>query len=72
MVKLTTSDWREIYYAVETKLERLRRAEYGAEFQPSEDVKWIAQLERISHKIGEDGLLAALRGVQRSRSGKES
>lgn len=66
MIRLTQEDWTEIYYALETKLLALRHGEYGREFEPGQDAKWIAHLETVKRAIGPDGCKAAYKGVARS------
>ncbi len=67
-VRLTREDWTEIYYAVQTKLERLLDGEYldpdiPAERQRQHQLAWAAQLTRLLDIIGQDGKAAASGGV---------
>jgi hypothetical protein len=66
MIVLKREDWAEIYYALDTKLIALRRGDYGLEFQPRQDARWIDHLEAIKRKIGPDGARAARTGVEHS------
>jgi hypothetical protein len=67
-VQLTRDEWTEIYYALQTKLERLLEGEYldpdiPAERQRQHHLAWAAQLSRLLETIGPDGRAAASRGV---------
>ena len=67
MISLTREDWAEIYYALETKSQALRRGRLGQEEVPGEDAEWVVHLEAVKRTIGPDGAVAARRGVERSR-----
>jgi hypothetical protein len=70
MISLTREDWCEIYYALELKLQALRKGKYGTEDYAGQDAAWITHLDAILRKIGPDGRLAARDGVGRSRAHK--
>jgi hypothetical protein len=60
MPRLTKEDWKEIYYALDTKLHRLLDGHYDVhegevEECGSETQKWAAHLGAILEKIGPDG-----------------
>jgi len=67
MITLTREDWSEIYYALETKSLALRQGKYKPEDGPGRDAEWITHIEAVREKIGPDGAIAALEGVERSK-----
>jgi len=67
MIGLTREDWCEIYNALETKSQALRRGRYSSEDKPGQDAEWIAHLETLKKTIGPDGAAAANQGVERSK-----
>lgn len=68
MVKLTASDWQEIYYALDTKLHNIpgplplagawtKEEERKQRANDAANTKkWAAHLKSIMRKIGPDGL----------------
>ena len=66
MIKLTSEDWREIYYALDTKARLVMEGTYHPEDRPGEDAQWIAHIKRIMKEIGDDGTDAARDGVDRA------
>jgi len=62
-IVLTTEDWQEIYYALESERICIKEGKYGPEDEAGHNKKWIAQLESIEAKIGMEGREAIERGV---------
>ena len=60
MVNLTTTDWTEIYYALETKKNTV--VAYKG---------WVSHLNKIMDAIGVDGKKAAEKGVEANRSDQQ-
>ncbi len=62
-VELTSDDWAEIYFSLETKKSLVESGQYA---DPCEDKKWTAHIGAIMAKIGPDGEDAAAGGVSPS------
>jgi hypothetical protein len=41
------SDWEEIYYALESKVNAIERGYYGPEENPGEDEDWIEHIREL-------------------------
>jgi hypothetical protein len=65
-IGLTASDWEEIYYALDTKLSRLKNGDYEKCLEHAKctcSEEWIAHINNIMDAIGPDGDDAFQRGV---------
>jgi hypothetical protein len=69
-VVLDKSDWEEIAAAIEIKIAKLKRGDYGTCMEHDEKkgechctAEWSCQLESILNRIGGDGELATKAGV---------
>ena len=47
-IGLTARQWEEVYYALETKAERIRNGDYG---KVKDDPKWADELYAIGEEI---------------------
>lgn len=50
-INLTEEEWSEVANAVDTKLARVRRGDYGPEDNPGDDEKWALTLQSALGKI---------------------
>ena len=57
MITLTTEEWAEVYYALESKKKAIRIGVLGP------DRPWEEQVQAIMDRIGPDGETAASEGV---------
>src|ERR1700748_383464 len=50
---LTSDDWREIYYAIDSKRTSVETGRLGPETHEGADVDWVTHIEHILNIIGE-------------------
>jgi hypothetical protein len=50
-IPMSTGDWEEIYYALESKEKAIKEGFYGKEDHPGQDKEWRAHLKAIMAKI---------------------
>lgn len=54
--KLTTADWSEVYYALESKALDIEEGRYGPDDGPGDSEEWAAHLREIMAKIEASGI----------------
>jgi hypothetical protein len=67
-INLTVSDWQEIYYAIDTKLDCVKAGRYGS-LTDAENKRWEEHLQSILEKIGVDAETAIWEGVKPLKRG---